>query len=105
MARTNMNWETLLGEVESLIRSSRFLSNKVENLMKTVGVNPNWDVIGEITYESMFNFHYCGSSKTSLKKVVLNAIHNIIAKDIAMKQYKEEDEELIHHFIYEEFPF
>lgn len=105
MARLEMNWETLLGEVTSLVRNSKFLTNKVEQLIKTVGVNPNWDVIGEITYETLFNFHYNGSSKTSLKKTVMKAIHNIIIKDRIMKSYKEGDEELIHHFVYEEFPF
>lgn len=105
MARQNMEWTTILGEVTYLIRNSKFLSNKVENLVKTVGTNPNWDVVGEITYEVLFNFHYNNNTKNSLKKVILKAIHNIIAKDCLMKQYKEEDEELVHYFVYEEFPF
>ena len=105
MARQNMEWTTLLGEVGSLIRNNKFLTNKVNDLVKTVGVNPNWDVIGEITYESLFNFRYNGSSKTSLKKVVIKAINNIIAKDRMMKNYKEVTEEELHSAVYEEFPF
>lgn len=105
MARLEMEWTTILGEVTVLIRTNKFLTNKVEYLRKTVGNNPNWDVIGEITYEVLFNFHYNRNTKNSLKKVILKAIHNIIAKDCLMKQYKEEDEELVHYFVYEEFPF
>lgn len=105
MARTNMNWETLLGEVTYLIRTNKFLTNKVIKLGETVGTNPNWDVVGEITYEALFNFHYNGTSKTSLKKVILLAIKNIIAKDNLMKNYKEVTEEELHSFVYEEFPF
>lgn len=105
MARQNMEWATILGEVTSLIRSNKFLTNKVENLVETVGTNPNWDVIGEITYEVLFNFHYNNNTKNSLKKVILLAIHNIIAKDNLMKNYKEVTEEELHSFVYEEFPF
>jgi hypothetical protein len=104
MAR-QMEWTTLLGEVGNLIRTNKFLTNKVNDLVKTVGTNPNWDVIGEITYESLFNFHYNGNTKNSLKKVVLKAINNIIAKDNLMKSYKEVTEEELHSFVYEEFPF
>ena len=105
MARQNMEWTTILGEVTYLIRNSKFLSNKVENLVKTVGTNPNWDVVGEITYEVLFNFHYNNNTKNSLKKVILLAIHNIIAKDNLMKNYKEVDENELHDAVYEEFPF
>jgi hypothetical protein len=105
MARQNMEWTTLLGEVTALIRTNKFLTNKVNVLVETVGTNPNWDVIGEITYESLFNFHYNGNTKNSLKKVVIKAINNIIAKDRAMKNYKEVTEEELHDAVYEEFPF
>ena len=104
MAR-QMEWTTLLGEVTALIRNNKFLTNKVIKLGETVGINPNWNVIEEIAYEVLFNFHYNGNTKNSLKKVIVKAIHNIIAKDNLMKQYKEEDEELVHYFVYEEFPF
>ena len=104
MAR-QMEWTTLLGEITALIRTNKFLTNKVNVLVETVGTNPNWDVIGEITYESLFNFHYNNNTRTSLKKVVIKAINNIIAKDRAMKNYKEVTEEELHSFVYEEFPF
>lgn len=105
MARQNMEWTTLLSEIATLIRTNKFLTNKVENLVETVGTNPNWDVIGEITYESLFNFHYNNNTRTSIKKVVIKAINNIIAKDRAMKNYKEVDEKELHDAVYEEFPF
>lgn len=105
MRRFEMEWTTILGEVTALIRTNKFLTNKVEYLRKTVGTNPNWDVIGEITYEVLFNFHYNNNTKNSLKKVILLAIKNIIAKDNLMKNYKEVTEEELHSFVYEEFPF
>lgn len=105
MARLEMEWTTLLSEIATLIRTNKFLTNKVENLVETVGTNPNWDIIGEITYEVLFNFHYNNNTKNSLKKVILLAIKNIIAKDNLMKNYKEVTEEELHSFVYEEFPF
>ena len=105
MKRLEMSYCTVLGEVSSLIRADKFLSNKVESLVKRMQVNPNWDVIGCIAYEVCFNFNYKTASKTQIKKSVLKAIHNIIVIDAEMKYYKEVSEEELHDAVYEEFPF
>ena len=105
MARQNLSYDVVLCEVGSLIRADKFLLNKVENLVKRMEVNPNWDVIGCIAYEITFNFNYKTASKTQIKKSVLKAIHNIIAIDMEMQYYKEVTEEELHDAVYEEFPF
>lgn len=105
MKRLEMSYCTVLGEVSSLIRADKFLSNKVESLVKRIQVNPNWDVIGCIAYEITFNFNYKNATKTQIKKSVLKAIHNIIAIDAEMQYYKEVTEEELHDVVYEEFPF
>lgn len=104
MAR-QMDYYVVLGEVSSLIRTDKFLLNKVNNLIKRMEVNPKWDVIGCIAYEVCFNFGYKTVSKTQIKKSILKAIHNIIAIDMEMQYYKEVSEEELHDAVYEEFPF
>ena len=104
MAR-QMDYYAVLGEVGSLIRTDKFLLNKVENLIKRIEANPNWDTIGCIAYEVCFNFGYKNPTKTQIKKSILKAIRNIIAIDMEMQYYKEVTEEELHDFVYEEFPF
>lgn len=105
MRRFEMDYYVVLGEVGSLIRTNKFLLNKVENLVKRMEVNPNWDVIGCIAYEITFNFNYKNATKTQIKKSILKAIRNIIAIDMEMQHYKEVTEEELHDAVYEEFPF
>ena len=52
-----------------------------------------------------WNSNFNNNTRTSFKKVVIKAINNIIAKDRAMKNYKEVDEKELHDAVYEEFPF
>lgn len=104
MAR-QMDYYVVLGEVSSLIRTDKFLLNKVNKLVEKMEVNPNWDVIGCIAYEITFNFNYKNATKTQIKKSILKAIRNIIAIDMEMQYYKEVTEEELHSFVYEEFPF
>lgn len=104
MAR-QMNYYGVLGEITDLVRNDKFLLNKVEKMVEIVGFNPNWDLIGDIAYEVTFNYGYKNPTKTQMKKSVLLAIKNIIAKHSLMKNYKEVSEEELHSFVYEEFPF
>lgn len=105
MKKMEMSYDVVLCEVAALIRADKFLTNKVENLIKRMEVNPNWDTIGCIAYEITFNFAYKNATKTQMKKAVLKAIKNILAIDAEMKNYKEVTEEELHSFVYEEFPF
>lgn len=105
MARREMSYDVVLCEVGSFVRNNKFLLNKVENLVKRMEVNPNWDVIGCIAYEITFNFNYKNATKTQIKKSILKAIRNIIAIDMEMQHYKEVSEEELHDAVYEEFPF
>lgn len=105
MARQELGYYEVLGNVTSLIRANKFLTNKVENLVKEVEHNPQWDVIGNIAYEVCFNYGYKTNSKTQITKSILKAIKNIIAIDMEMKNYKEVDEKELHDATYEEFPF
>lgn len=105
MARQELGYYEVLDEVVDLVRNNKFLLNKVETMVKIIGFNPNWDLIGDIAYEVTFNFGYKNPSKTQIKKSILLAIKNIIAKHLLMKNYKEVDEEELHSFVYEEFPF
>lgn len=100
-----MDYYVVLGEVGSLIRTDKFILNKVNKLVEKMEVNPKWDVVGCIAYEVTFNFGYKTASKTQIKKSVLKAIHNIIAIDMEMQYYKEVSEEELHDAVYEEFPF
>lgn len=104
-ANYERNYYNVLGRVAVLVENSKFLTNKFGVMVNTVGNNPNWSALEEIAYEVMFNLHYNGKSKTSLKKSILKAIGSIIAKDRLIKECNGVPEEEFHSFVYEEFPF